>query len=256
MRPVPLFALFAASAAGATMIHYMDLEQALDFSEGVLIGLVTSTSEYRDQYGYSVEYTMEVLDMLRGDADTDGPVRVVYTEDSPGSFETMDGVEVWESPIYTGSGNEFGFAAGDTIIAFTSSAYVRSEGTWSLVRAEPLSMLEEVLEYMDISALGGARLCQTDAVVQEGGTYTFDFCFSSGRWRCLDLIELPSGTALRFEWSNESDWIQVVESKEDTLSITFEVEEVREIHYEPLIPDMPDRWMRMYVCGILDITTI
>jgi hypothetical protein len=256
MRSVPVFALLAASVAGATMIYYMDLEQALDLSGSVLIGLIISTSEYSDQYGCSVEYTMDVLDMLRGDADTDGPVKVVYTEDYPGSFEDIDGFEVWESPICTGSGMEFGFAAGDTVIAFTAPEYVRSEGMWSLVRAEPLSMLGDVLGRMDISALGGARLCQTDAVVQEGGTYTFDFGFSSGRWRCLDLIEVPSGTALRFEWSNESDWIQVVECKDDTLSITFEVEEVREISYTHVIPDMPERWMRLYVCRILDIAML
>ena len=115
-------------------------------------------------------------------------------------------------------------------------------------------MLDVILAKMDIAAHGGARICQTDQVIQAGEVYTHGFVYSGERWISQELIVLLSGTTFAWDWTNADEWLDVLSMTSETLSITFEVTDISDIEYRCLIPDMPERWKRVYSCLILEVS--
>jgi hypothetical protein len=251
-----LITIFPVTAlVSATQIVFMDLDEVLPMAGSVMIAEVVSMEAFEGDGWCSGDFILNTLDMLRGDAEPGVEISCTYNLNLPRECESASGTVMWVSPLETGSGYEFFVSPGDTVIALLGCEHADTSGCHTLLRIEPLDMLADILDEMDIAALGGVRLCQTDQVVQAGETYTYRFEYSSGKWRCLDLIERPMGTAFTWEWSNISEWQDMLTVKTDTLEIVFDVEDVQDIHYSCVIPGMPDRWMRLYVCRILGVET-
>ncbi len=252
MRSVLFALVFVAALGSSTQIVFMDLDEVLPMAGSVLIARVVSLETYEGDDWCSAVFSLIIMDMIRGSADTDAEISCSYHLNLPRSFESAMGTVTWVSPLETGSGYEFLVCAGDTVIVLLDADYADAAGSHTLLRIEPPDMIEQLLKEMDIAALGGVRYCQTDQVIQEGEVYTHDFVYSGERWRSEELIELTPGTMLIWDWTNADEWQDVLSMTSDTLLITLEVVDIHDIEYRSLLPDMPERWKRLYVTRIID----
>ncbi|RKZ09339.1 hypothetical protein DRQ25_06755 [Candidatus Fermentibacteria bacterium] len=250
------FALFAvvlvAVLGSSTQIVYMDLDKVLPMAGSVLIARVVSLETEECDRWCSANFSLIIMEMIRGSADTDAEISCSYHLNLPRSCDSAMGTVTWVSPLETGSGYEFFVSVGDTVIVLLDADYAEAAGNHTLLRIEPLDMIEQLLGEMDNTVLGGLRNCQTDQVIQLGSVYTHDFIYSGERWRSQELIELPPGTMLIWDWTNADEWQDILSMTSDTLLITFEVVDFHDIEYRSLLPDMPERWKRMYVTRIID----
>jgi len=252
MRSALFAVIFLAVLGNSTQIVFMDLDEVLPMTGSVLIARVVSLQTEEGDGWCSADYSLIIMDIIHGSADTDTEISCSYQLNLPRSFESAMGSVTWVSPLETGSGYEFFVSAGDTVIILLDADYADATGSHTLLRVEPLDVIEQLLEEMDMAALGGARYCQTDQVIQVGEVYTHGFVYSGERWRSQELIELPSGTALIWGWTNADEWHDVLSMTSDTLLITFEIVDIHDIEYRSELPDMPERWKRVYVTRIID----
>ena len=250
------FALFAvvfvAVLGSSTQIVYMDLDKVLPMAGCVLIAEVVSIEAFEGDDWCSGDFSLITLETLHGDVETGAEISCTYHLNLPRSCDSAMGTVTWVSPYETGSGYEFFVSVGDTVIVLLDADYAEAAGNYTLLRIEPLDMIEQLLGEMDNTVLGGLRNCQTDQVIQLGSVYTHGFVYSGERWRSQELIELPPGTILIWDWTNADEWQDILSMTSDTLLITFEVVDSHDIEYRSLLPDMPERWKRMYVTRIID----
>ena len=252
MRFALIAVVFVVVLGSSTQIVYMDLDKVLPMAGSVLIVRVDSLDTYEGDGWCSADFSLIIMDMLRGSADTGAEISCYYHLNLPRSYESAMGTVTWVSPHETGSGYEFFVSVGDTVIVLLDADYVEAAGNHTMLRIEPLDMIEQLLGEMDIDASCGVRYCQTDQMIQMGEEYTHSFVYSGERWRSQELIELPSGTMLFWDWTNADEWQDILSMTSDTLLITFEVIDFHDIEYRSLLPDMPERWKRMYVTRIID----
>ncbi len=248
--------LLAAATSIATQIVYMDLDEVLPMAGSVLIAEVVSMETEEGNGWSSAIYSLNILDMIRGSADTGVEISCSYHLNLPRSFESAMGTVTWVSPLETGSGYEFFFCPGDTIIVLLESGYADAAVSHILLRVEPLDMLEQLMGEMDIASLGGGGYDQVNQDLIPGESYAHGFVYSGERWRSMNTPDVPPGTTVSWEWVNPEDWQDVLSMTSDTLLITFELEDVREIEYRCILPDTPERWKRIYSSWILEVSVL
>jgi hypothetical protein len=252
MKHALLTAAFITTLAGAIQIVYMDLDDVLPMAGCVLIAEVVSMEAFEWDNWCSGDYSLITLETLHGDIETGAEISCSYHLNLPRICESARGTVAWVSQSETGSGCEFLVSTGDTAIVLLESGNADAAGSYTLLRIEPLDMLDVILRETDIAAIGGPGLCQADQVIQVGEVCTLGFVYSGARWRSRELIELPSGTTFVWDWTNADEWGDVLSMTSETLSITFEVTDISDIEYRCLIPGMPERWKRLYSCLILE----
>jgi len=256
MRTTLLTAILAAAPIGATQIVYMDLGEVLPMTGSVLIAEVISMDTEEGDGWDSAIYCLNILDMLRGSADTGVEISCSYHLNLPRSYESAMGTVTWVSPLETGSGYEFFVSSGDVVIVLLESDYADAAGSHTLLRIEPLDMLEQLMGEMDIASLGGGGYNQVNQDLIPGESYTHGFVYSGERWRSMNPPDVPPGTTVSWEWMNGEDWQDVLSMTSDTLLITFEIVDVREIEYRCILPDTPERWKRVYASRILEVSIL
>ncbi|MCK5116584.1 MAG: hypothetical protein KAR44_08275 [Candidatus Aegiribacteria sp.] len=252
MRTALFAVVFLAVLGSSTQIVFMDLDEVLPMAGCVLIAEVVSIEAFEGDDWCSGDFSLIALETLHGDVETGAEISCTYHLNLPRIFESAGGTVAWISPDETGSGHEFLVTAGDTVIVLLESGYTDTAASRILLRIEPLDMLDVILGKMSIATHGGAGFCQTDQVIGAGEVYTHGFVYSGERWRSEELIELPPGTILIWDWTNADEWQDILSMTSDTLLITFEVVDFHDIEYRSLLPDMPERWKRMYVTRIID----
>jgi hypothetical protein len=151
MRALPAALAVLVSTVLSSQIFYMDLDDVLPMAGSVLIAEIVSIEDYYGDSWHSVDYSLMILDMLRGNADTGVPIRCSYGMDYPGSYIDADGNEIWESPLVTGSGYEFSSGIGDTVIVLLDPGYADAARTHIMWRLEPLEMIEELIGLATVS---------------------------------------------------------------------------------------------------------
>lgn len=238
LKTVVILSLAAATAI-ATQIVYMDLDEVLPMTGSVLITEVNSMGTSEGDGWSSADYSLIVLEILRGDAGTGTVINGSYRLNLPRSYESAMGTVTWVSPLETGSGWEFFVCTGDTVIVLLDASYADAEVNHSVLRIEPMDMLDPILEEMNLASVEIQTHC---------------FTYVGERWRSLEPRDVPPGTAVYWEWVNAEDWRSFLSMTSDTLLITFEPVSFHEIEYRCVIPDMPERWKRVYTCRILEIT--
>jgi hypothetical protein len=254
MRIAAIAMAMMTAPASATQIVYMDLDDVLPLAGCVLIAEVVSMEAFEWDDWCSGDYSLITLETLRGDLETGAEISCTYRLNLPRICESARGTVAWVSQNETGSGYEFLVSTGDTVIVLLESGYADAAGSHTLLRIEPLDMLDAILGEMDTGAIGGPGLCHMDRVIQAGEVYTLGFVYSGQRWRSQEPIGLPSGTTSVWEWTNADEWHDVLSMTSETLSITFEVTDISDIEYRCLIPGMPERWKRLYSCLILEVS--
>lgn len=252
MRFALFSVVFVVVLGSSTQIVYMDLDKVLPMAGSVLIARVVSLETEEGDSWCSADFSLIIMDMFRGSADTNAEISCSYQLNLPRSFDSAMGTVTWVSPLETGSGFEFFVSVGDTVIVLIEADYADAAGSHTLLRIEPLDMIEQLLREMDIAELSGARISQTDQVIQVGELYTHGFVYSGERWRSQELIELPSGTMLIWDWINADEWQDVLSMTSYTLLITFEVVDIHDIEYRSELPDIPERLKRIYVTRIIE----
>jgi hypothetical protein len=236
MMKTVVILLLAAAASIATQIIYMDRGEVLPMAGSVLIVEVLSMDTGEGDGWCSADYSLIVLDILRGNAETGTVINGSYRLNLPRSYESAMGTVTWVSPLETGSGYEFFVCAGDTVIVLLDADTASSH---TVLRVEPLDMRETLMEEMNLAS---------------GELSTHRFTYIGDRWRSWEPQDVPPGTTVTWEWTNAEDWQSLLSMRSDTLQITFEVVNFHDIEYRCLIPDMPERWKRVYTCRILEIT--
>lgn len=133
----------------ASQIFYMDLDQVVCLVENILVVEVVQAVHFPMDYMDRMEYTIRVLEVLHGADVREGDFIAWYTFDLPRSYTGSDGMEVWESPLVTGSGLEMCVMEGDTVIALTYSLSDDSSRAAELVRLEPPDSLEKIMGLLE-----------------------------------------------------------------------------------------------------------
>jgi len=239
MMKTALILSFAATTAIATQIVYMDLDEVLPMAGSVLIVEVLSMDTSEGDGWSSADYSMIVRDMLRGNAGAGTVINGSFRLNLPRSYESAMGTVTWVSPLETGSGWEFLACTGDTVIVLLDASYADAEVNHSVLRMEPMDMLDPLLEEMNHSS---------EEIL------THRFTYVGERWRSWEPPDVPPGTTVTWEWANAQDWQSFLSMTSDTLLICFEVVNFHDVEYRCLLPDMPERWKRVYTCRIIDIT--
>lgn len=252
MKSALLVVALMTPLASATQIVFMDLNDVLPLAGCVLIAKVVSMEALEFDEWCSGDFSLIVLETLRGEAETGIQIGCTYHLNLPRICESAAGTVAWVSQDETGSGHELLVSPGDSVIVMLESAYADPISSHTLLRIEPRTMLDVILGKMDIAALDGAGLCQTDQVIQVGEVYTLGFVYSGGRWRSQGLSELPPGTIVVWDWTNADEWHDVLVLTSEELSITFEVADISDVEYRCQLPGMPERWKRLYSCLILE----
>ncbi len=239
MMKTALILSFAAATAIATQIVYMDLDEVLPMAGSVLIAEVLSMDTSEGDGWSSADYSLIVRDMLRSNTGTGTVINGSFRLNLPRSYESAMGTVTWVSPLETGSGWEFFVCTGDTVIVLLDTVYTDEEMVHTILRVEPLDMLDSLLEEMNLAS---------------GEILIHRFTYVGERWRSWEPQDVHPGTTTTWEWTNAEDWQSFLSMTSDTLLICFEVVNFHDIEYRCLIPDMPERWKRVYTCRILDIT--
>jgi hypothetical protein len=234
----------------------MDLEMVLDMSGTVLIGVCTAVQEEQAEYWASRDYSFVVREVLRGSAQPGTEIECLYVQDYPQPYTDADGSEVWEWPYVSGSGMELLVSAGDTLILLLNSDEITSGRIHSLARIEPLEMREEIERLIAPREAGvtGEQFDPESVEIEAGNMYELRFYWMAGKWWPYSSIALPTAASLRWDWTNSDEWEEFLSDTFGTLVIGFEVTEVHEIEYRPVLDDMPERLVTRIVCRILNIT--
>jgi len=236
MLKTAVILLLVSATSIATQIIYMGLDEVLPMAGSVLIAEVVSMETEEGDGWSSAAYSLIVLDTLRGSAETGVEINCSYHLNLPRSFESAMGTVTWVSPLETGSGFEFFVCSGDTVIVLLDADTASSH---TVLRMEPLDMRETLVEEVNLAS--------TEIL-------THRFSYAGERWRSWESQDVPPGTTVSWEWTNAEDWQEILSMISDTLCITFEVVNFHDVEYRCVIPDMPERWKRVYTCRILEIT--
>ncbi|OPL19235.1 MAG: hypothetical protein AVO35_11700 [Candidatus Aegiribacteria sp. MLS_C] len=149
MRLAAVPGVVLVSVLSAGQVFYMDLEQAAGMAENIFVAEMGESAVIAMDYLIRVEYEMDVLQVLRGTGVNAGGLFVFYTFDVPRSYVDEDGMEVWESPMVTGSGIETAVEEGDTVIVFAYGLHSDLPAGIEVLRMEPLDSLAVVMAMLD-----------------------------------------------------------------------------------------------------------
>ncbi len=144
---------FLAAAAAASQIFFMDLSDDLMMSDNIFLARVESSFETPMDYARRVDYTLSVLSVVSCADSLSDSLVAVYTMLLPRSWVDQSGNEVWESPLVNGSGLEFSFSPGDTVLVFGSALPSGDRsvpmGIIRVETADSLGSVVRMLEEMD-----------------------------------------------------------------------------------------------------------
>ncbi|MBN2587429.1 MAG: hypothetical protein JXR55_09070, partial [Candidatus Fermentibacteraceae bacterium] len=161
--------------AGATQIVYMDLDEVLPMAGCVLTAEVVSVEAFEGEDWCSGDFSLIALETLRGEAQTGAEISCTYHLNLPRICESAGGTVAWVSQDETGSGHEFLVSNGDTVVVLLESGCADTAGTLTLLRIEPLEMLDVIRGKINNASRGGAGLSRIDQAIREGGVYTMVF---------------------------------------------------------------------------------
>ena len=147
MRSAFFAVVFLAVLGSSTQIAFMDLDEVLPMAGTVLIARVVSLETEEGDGWCSADFSLIIMGMIRGSADTDTEINCSYKLNLPRSIESAMGTVTWVSPWETGSGYEFLVSVGDTVIVLLDADYADSAGRHTLLRIEPLDMIEQQTEW-------------------------------------------------------------------------------------------------------------
>ena len=145
MRKALAAILVAVGMLAATQVFYMGVEQALDFTEAVILARVETIVHFPGDYTDRVEYFFKVIDVISGPDSLEGGIVASYSMLYPRPFYDDEGNEIWESPINSGSGYEQLTGEGDTVIVFLDRLPEGQFPTVGVVRVDPADSLESIL---------------------------------------------------------------------------------------------------------------
>ena len=238
MLKTAVILLLVSATSIATQIVYMDLDEVLPLTGSVLIAEVVSMETEEGDGWCSAAYSLNILDIIRGNGETGTVINGSYRLNLPRSYESAMGTVTWVSPLETGSGFEFFACTGDTVIVLLDADTASSH---TVLRMEPLDMRETLVEEMNLAS--------TEILIHR-------FTYAGERWRSWEPQDVPPGTTVTWEWTNAEDWQSFLSMTSDTLLITFEVVNFHDVEYRCVIPDMPERWKRVYTCRILEVSVL
>lgn len=140
-----LILLTVLAAASASMVYYMDLEDVVGMAGQVLLAEVGGATLLPMDYVNRMDYSLEVIEVIGGVEVQPGEYTAFYVYDLPRSYIGPDGIEVWESPLVTGSGMETMVQKGDTVIVLAYGLPCDQSVPMEVIRLEPLESLDSVL---------------------------------------------------------------------------------------------------------------
>ena len=121
MKSLWLIATLLTGAAAASQIFFMDLADDLMMSDNIFLARVESSFEMPMDYARRVDYTLSVLSVVSCTDSLSDSLVAVYSMLVPRGWVDESGNEFWESPLVNGSGLEFSFSPGDTVLVFGSA---------------------------------------------------------------------------------------------------------------------------------------
>lgn len=160
VKPALLTVALIAPLASATQIVFMDLDEVLPMAEFVLIAEVASLEAVEFDDWCSGDFSLIALENLRGDIETGAEIICTYHLNLPRICESARGTVAWVSHDETGSGYEFLVNPGDTVIVLLESCHADQSDSRTLLRVEPVDMLDVILGKLDSAAPGCVGLDQ------------------------------------------------------------------------------------------------
>ncbi len=101
-------------------------------------------------YTRRVDYTLSVLSVVSCTDSLSESLVAVYTMLLPRSWVDQSGNEVWESPLVNGSGLEFTFSPGDTVLVFGSALPSGDRSVpMGIIRVETADSLGSVMRMLE-----------------------------------------------------------------------------------------------------------
>lgn len=147
IRYLPL-TLLLFGIASASQIFFMDLEDDIMMSDNIFLAEVLSVYHQRGEWFEEAVFDLLFLEDIECRDLLPDTLRAVYVLELPRPFYTPSGEEYWESPIVNGSGLEFAFGKGDTVLVM-ASMLVSDEHPLNINRLEPADSLAAVERLME-----------------------------------------------------------------------------------------------------------
>ena len=231
----------------------MDLDEVMGTAWTILVVEMESI-EVEEGDGWIVgEYTLVVLDTIKGWADSGATVECFYRLNLPRTFESAGGQVTWVSPLESGSGLELITSPGDTMIALFGSSRATGRGTQVLERLEPLEMRDSIEALLELEeAVATPETMEDLEEIEVGQAYAQRFRWIAGQWRPAERVSSSLGIRVSWQWENEGDWEWFLSDTSGTVLIAYRVLELRWIGCGGWFEDMPGSFVPRIVCRILD----